>query len=196
MSESEIVPDSHFSAVSILLTPMVSRTVPTLQHTALRMGLAANYERLLKEMVFAQVTSPDRKTLLAHQRLLLTQDSSNLLSILHKESDYVCENARLTVGIQRAFEDGKITQTQLARNMTASNNADLLAAISRVQRIVEAGEAHGLIEKEIKHATLHYVQGTRLLDSLMRCLAEEDGKLYHQIFLLKGSASSQEDKCG
>jgi len=145
------------------------------------MGFPTNYANCLERIVFPQDTGiGDRKLLRSFRKTLSSTEASVVLSLLHKESDFVTDEERHAAGLQRSFENGRINPTQLARRLCDPD--DLLAGISRMQRIVEAGAAYRLIASEQMGPKRSSIGGTVLLDALWRDVAIEDMKLVTAIF--------------
>src|SRR5580658_11312436 len=163
-------PEPPSSTGAVKAVPKVSETVTTLRYGAFRLAQAANYINLLARMVFSiQIGLNDKKLIRAHQRLLVTFGAYQVMSIVHKESELVCDGARAVARIPRSFDPGRVNPTQLAR-LLSGTNGDLLAAISRMQRIVEAGQIYRLWEVEKVHETRQSIVATQLLDDFMRRL--------------------------
>jgi hypothetical protein len=138
----------------------------------------------------------DKKLVKAHRRTLASFGAFQVMSIVHKESEHVCDGARAVTSMPRSFESGQLNPTQLARLLTG-NTGDLLAAISRMQRIIEAGQAYQLWEVNKLHPTRQSVVATKLLDKFMRRLAHEDSKAWERIWSSDTSVIPlSTDKCG
>src|SRR5258708_267157 len=113
-----------------------------LQLQIMRERLLDNYQRLLEEIVFVRENSRENtKANKANQRILRSIEANHVLSILYRESDYVDDKALNDINMKRKFGPNHIIPTKIAR-MIAQND-DILAVISRVQRIVTAGCAYG-----------------------------------------------------
>jgi|ERR1019366_5167655 hypothetical protein len=132
---------------------------------ALRQLMASNYIELLRERVFTY-TNADRKDSLKFQRLLSSEESSQVLDIVWKESEFVVKYELLESG----YTDKAFTKPMTCHAlgiMLADDKNEVAATVTRVRNIVLAGSAFGLIQRYQKHAKSVPFSGTESLHDFM-----------------------------
>lgn len=136
--------------------------------------LSQIWQDLLRETVFPRAEVADRMDRRLYQDRLMSEFGQKLLMIVWKDSGYVCDGAIDAAGAERVgCEQAPINCHNLAKRIAVDPH-DLDKQEKRIQGIVKAAEAYGLIQREqFKNTRQQALRGTELLHRLMLDLNAE-----------------------
>ena len=162
------------------MTPESSDVVVTLVTNRIHREMVTSYVRLLKESVFSnEPLNIDRKTLMACQRKLRSEDALAILEILWKESSWVSEENLKAAGLERYFNKSEITQYGLAVALSYRTE-DVAKTNSSVRSVALAAAAFGLIDRNKQTQKKIYLRATNKLHKFMIELGKRNQNLLEQ----------------
>jgi hypothetical protein len=136
--------------------------------------LSEVWQNLLRETVFPASEIADRMDRRLFQERLMSDLGQKLMMIVWKDSGHVCDGAIDAAGAERVgSEHTPINCHNLAKRI-AIDKHDVDKQEKRIQGIVKAAEAYGLIKREqVKKSRQQALRGTERLHRLMLDLNAE-----------------------
>lgn len=156
-------------AATPLVSPADSETVSALTTAGGVFEIHATWEHLLHTRVFQKIElSENRTEELSFRKRLLSQHGYAVLMAIWKESDQVSDAAIDAAGVERVGKPcAPISCHSLAIAMEPASKF-YARQEKRIQSIVEAAEAYGLLEREqFNNTRLQALRGTAQLHGLM-----------------------------
>jgi len=150
----------------------VAATVDALHTLGAMIRIQAAYQHLVKSRVFAATTLTDRKAALRYEKTLLAQASASVLMVIWKDSPTVTQQDLNGAGLERLGSACEPLTCHGLATRLAVDGKDFEKQQKRVQAIVAAGEAYGLVVRDA-HATSNrrILRGTQQLHDLMLALS-------------------------
>ncbi|WP_288806478.1 hypothetical protein [uncultured Novosphingobium sp.] len=154
---------------------VANETVSALVTITGMVDIAGVWQGLFIDTVFPETTIAHGKNRVTFQRRLLSELAMRVLMIVWKDSEHVCDNAIDLAGVSRVGTDcAPINCHNLAKRMAADVD-DLDRQEKKIQGIVKAAEAYGLVIREkFKNTRQQALRGT---DRLHRLMLEIDGEV-------------------
>lgn len=148
--------------------PISSDTVAALNTIGGLIEMSELWTELLMVQIFPKAEVPDAKSRKAFQRRLLSQQAMSVLMVVWKDSDLVGDAEIGASGASRVGTHcAPINCHNLAKKMAADID-DVDRQEKKIQGIVKAAEAYGLIVREqVKATRQRALRGTALLHQLM-----------------------------
>ncbi len=145
-----------------------TETVSALVTVTGLVDMAGVWQGLLIDSVFSETIIEHGTNRLTFQRRLLSDQAMRVLMIVWKDSEHVCDHAIDAAGVSRVGSDcAPINCHNLAKRMAADAN-DLDRQEKKIQGIIKAAEAYGLVAKEkFKKTRQQALRGTKRLHRLM-----------------------------
>ncbi len=137
-----------------------------LKSAAAGFALAAAYQDELTQSVFRLRASDPQKLRLARQNVLADLNTFPVLQFVWKESLFVSADALTAAGIQRLTHGGPLT-VQTLTTLLHTGASNISAALRRVDAILRAGKAYGLIETRAIDSKMIEIAGTAVLHAFM-----------------------------
>lgn len=157
------------------IPPTVSlQTVSALVTVGGMIEMSEVWQDLLRAKVFPATEVADRMDRRLFQERLMSDLGQKLMMIVWKDSSHVCDGAIDAAGAERIGSDcAPINCHNLAKRI-AFDKDDVDKTEKRIQGIVKAAEAYGLIDREkFKNTRQQALRGTERLHDLMLELNSE-----------------------
>lgn len=182
------------SEVAAGTLPVALATISALSAETVRQTMAANYSRLLDELVFVRVPqspdgrthSPDKKALLSFRRTLEDEEANTVLSMIWKESSYVTVEELAQFSMSKIFSGKCVTAYGLGVAI-AEGKSQVAAAITRIRSIALAGSSYGLLERKAGTGNKIPIVCTELLHRFMGRLGDENARACARFFGARSS---------
>lgn len=146
--------------------PVLASGLDAIRSLAVMVDLQDAYRQAFREMVSAAPRETLRSDGLKYLKTIESQWTLSILLILWKESGFVADADLAALGMCKTFPDG-INCNQLAIAV-ARSPAEVGRTIKRIDMIVEAGEAFGLVQREQPKASrIWWLSGTEKLNLFM-----------------------------
>lgn len=140
------------------------------------------YHRLLIERLFDAVEIEDRKTRAKHQKTLLRRSSLAILMIVWKESEHVSDEELALADVSRVFSTTEPLNCHSLATRLADEPKNLGRTLKRIETIVAAATAYGLIERvPLTNARWKALRGTASLHQLMLHLGASLWSIYSDV---------------
>lgn len=167
------------TAAPLMPPPLSDAATPTETVSALVtvtgiVDIAGVWQGLLIDTVFAETVVEHGTNRVTFQRRLLSEQAMRVLMIVWKDSEHVCDHAIDAAGVSRVGSDcAPINCHNLAKRMAADAN-DVDRQEKKIQGIIKAAEAYGLVAKEkFKNTRQQALRGTERLHRLMLAIDSE-----------------------
>ncbi len=149
-------------------TAIATETVSALVTVTGMVDMAGVWQGLLIDTVFPETVIEHGTNRVTFQRRLLSEQAMRILMIVWKDSEHVCDHAIDAAGVSRIGSDcAPINCHNLAKRMAADAN-DVDRQEKKIQGIIKAAEAYGLVAKEkFKNTRQQALRGTERLHRLM-----------------------------
>jgi hypothetical protein len=162
-------------------------TATTLSYLKAAYALEEARKETFEKLVFAG-TPTNGTPESSYRKLLLQKEAEIILGMIWKESVFVGDRELNEAGVLRSFDSG-ITQHGLAVAL-ASSPKDVSALNSFVRNVSLASEHFGLIKRNTISPTRVFLEGTALLDQLIKSLAKEYADIFRKSFDLAATSSA------
>ena len=129
------------------------------------------YQRAIEQIISEPRQGIFKKDQIRLSKILLSMPTMLILLVIWKESDFVTEEDLSKVGMKKSFSLGNPLNCHGMARQLAVDAYDLAKVQKRIRGIVEAGQAYGLIEREVARSKLVEISGTVSLDALMRAMS-------------------------
>jgi hypothetical protein len=134
--------------------------------------------RYLEELALSlPVARQDRKQHSTYTKVLLAAQSFKVLTVIWKESEFVSDQELISCGISKSFNEGKLTQLGLAKQLASSGGADSSSFYNFVRNVSMAGEWFGLVTRTEKDRNKVLLGATERLHGIMTSIALEHKKI-------------------
>jgi hypothetical protein len=183
MSEFSVESGGQPAQTATAVTPLIARPIPphvpeqtvsALVTVGGMIEMSEVWQDRLRDTVFPATEVADRMDRRLFQERLMSDLGQKLMMIAWKESSYVCDGAIDAAGAERLGSDcAPINCHNLAKRI-AFDKDDIDKTEKRIQGIVKAAEAYGLIARErFKNTRQQALRGTERLHGLMLELTGE-----------------------
>ena len=155
---------------------------------AAEMAMEANYQELLKAMIFKR-EERSRQPLSAFEKVLMSARSHRLLWIVWQESKYVPDETLHNAGLEKHFGD-KLCAYKLAVEL-ATRKETVGATNTMIRTFGAAAASFGLIDRREISSNLVYLRGTATLHEFMMVLVNNNLEHYQNVWNAQTRRRSQ-----
>lgn len=162
-------------------------TVNALMRVVAMIEAQGVFQHYLEEFVFPSFVLTNRKEAARHEKILMSPSSMPILAMIWKDSAFVTDADRAAVGAERDDDDSNPLNCHKLATAVAADASDLARQQKRIQAIVAAAEAYGLLVRErTPTVRCRELCGTELLHKLMLAFSAQVGPIFGEAALSSG----------